>query len=80
MAGQVKELLELVVGSLVDQKDEIKISQVDGDQTTVLELSVAEEDLGKVIGRQGRTARCIRTVLAAAAAKQNKRVVFEILE
>ena len=76
----MKDLLELIVRSLVDQPDDITINQVDGDQTTVLELSVAPDDLGKVIGRQGRTARCIRTLLASAAAKQQKRVVFEILE
>ena len=76
----MKDLLELIVRSLVDQPDDITINQVEGDQTTVLELSVAPDDLGKVIGRQGRTARCIRTLLASAASKQQKRVVFEILE
>ena len=76
----MKELLELIARSLVDRPDEIEITAVERDDTTVLELKVATADLGKVIGKQGRTARSIRTILASAATKQQKRVVFEILE
>jgi predicted RNA-binding protein YlqC (UPF0109 family) len=76
----VKELLELVTRSLVDHPEEVVVRETDGKQTAVLELTVAPDDLGKVIGKQGRTARALRTVLAAASAKQRKRIVFEILE
>lgn len=76
----MKELLELIARSLVDQPDDVVITEVERDGATVLELKVAPDDLGKVIGRQGRTARSIRTILASAATKRQKRVVFEILE
>jgi predicted RNA-binding protein YlqC (UPF0109 family) len=76
----MKELLELIAKALVDQPDEIEVTEIEGEQTTVLELKVAQEDLGKVIGKQGRTARSIRTILAAAGMKLRKRVVLEILE
>ena len=76
----MKELLELIAKALVDQPDEIEVTEIEGEQTTVLELKVAQEDLGKVIGKQGRTARSIRTILAAAGMKHRKRVVLEILE
>jgi predicted RNA-binding protein YlqC (UPF0109 family) len=76
----MKELLELIARSLVDSPDEVAVEEIDGDQTTVLELKVAREDLGKVIGKQGRTARSIRTILASAGVKLNKRIVFEIIE
>lgn len=76
----MKELLELIARSLVDRPDEVDVTEVDGDQTTVLELRVAREDLGKVIGKQGRTARSIRTILGSVGVKQNKRIVFEIIE
>ena len=76
----MKELLELIARSLVDQPDEIEVTEIEGEQTTVLELKVAQEDLGKVIGKQGRTARSIRTILAAAGMKLRKRIVLEILE
>ena len=76
----MKELLELIARSLVDLPDEVVVTEVEGEQTTVLELKVAREDLGKVIGKQGRTARSIRTILAAAGMKLRKRVVLEILE
>ena len=76
----MKELLELIARSLVDHPDEVDIKEIDGEQTTVLELKVAREDLGKVIGKQGRTARSIRTILATAGMKLNKRIVFEIIE
>ncbi len=76
----MKELLELIARSLVDQPDEVSVTEVEGEQTTVLELRVAPEDLGKVIGKQGRTARSIRTILASSGMKLNKRIVFEIIE
>src|SRR3989442_5119671 len=76
----MKELLELIVKSLVDKPDEVSVTEIDSEQTTVFELRVAQEDLGKVIGRQGRTARGIRTMLGAAGMKLRKRLVLEILE
>ncbi len=76
----MKELLELIARSLVDNPDEVKVIEVEGEQTTVLELRVAPDDLGKVIGKQGRTARSIRTILASSGMKLNKRIVFEIIE
>lgn len=76
----MKELLELVAKSLVDQPEEVVVTEVEGEQTTVLELKVAREDLGKVIGKQGRTARAIRTLFSAAGMKLRKRIVLEIIE
>jgi len=76
----MKELLELIAKSLVDRPEEVEVTEVEGEQTTVLELKVARDDLGKVIGKQGRTARSIRTILAAAGMKLKKRIVFEIIE
>ncbi len=76
----MKELLELIAKSLVDRPDEVEVTEIEGEQTTVLELKVAREDLGKVIGKQGRTARSIRTILASAGMKLKKRIVFEIIE
>ena len=76
----MKELLELIARSLVDRPDEIEVTEVEGEKTTVLELKVATEDLGKVIGKQGRTARSIRTILASSGMKRKKRIVFEIIE
>ena len=66
--------------SLVDNPEEVQVCEVEGEQTSVLELRVAKEDLGKVIGRQGRTARAIRTLLGAASSKAQKRTMLEILE
>ena len=76
----MKELLELIAKSLVDQPDDVVVTEVEGEQTTVLELRVAAEDLGKVIGKQGRTARAVRTILASAGMKLHKRIVFEIID
>ena len=76
----MKELLELIAKALVDQPEDVEVREVEGEQTTVLELRVAQDDLGKVIGKQGRTARSIRTILSAAGMKHRKRVVLEILE
>jgi uncharacterized protein len=76
----MKELLELIAKALVDNPDEVAVSEVGGEQTTILELRVAQEDLGKVIGKQGRTARAIRTILSAAGMKLRKRFHLEIIE
>ena len=76
----MKELIEGIVESLVDMPDMVTINRVDGERTMVLELRVAKEDLGKVIGKQGRTARAMRTLLNAASVKLKKRVVLEIME
>lgn len=76
----MKELVELIARALVDNPDEVKVREIEGDQTTVLELRVGDGDLGKVIGRQGRTARAIRTILGASGMKLKKRFVLEILE
>lgn len=76
----LKELVEYIAKSLVDNPEEVQVSEVGGEQTVVYELRVAKEDLGKVIGKQGRTARAIRTILGAASTKLKKRSVLEILE
>ena len=76
----MKELIEYLAKALVDSPDEVQVSEVTGDQTSVLELKVAKEDLGKVIGKQGRSARAMRTILSAAATKMKKRTVLEIIE
>ncbi len=76
----MKELIEMIAKALVDSPDEVKVTEVEGEQTVVLELRVAQSDLGKVIGKQGRTARSIRTLLGAAGMKVRKRFVLEILE
>jgi predicted RNA-binding protein YlqC (UPF0109 family) len=76
----LKEMIEYIAKSLVDNPDEVRVSEVEGEQTSVIELKVAKEDLGKVIGKQGRTARAMRTLLGAASTKARKRSVLEILE
>jgi uncharacterized protein len=76
----MKELLEMIAKVLVDNPEQVQVTEVEGEQTTVLELRVAQVDLGKVIGKQGRTARAIRTILGAAGMKIRKRFVLEILE
>lgn len=76
----MKELISYIAKALVDKPDQVYVSEVEGNQTSVLELKVAKEDLGKVIGKQGRTARAMRTILSAASAKVNKRTVLEIIE
>ncbi len=76
----MKELLVLIAKALVDEPESVAVTQIDGEQTTVLELRVAPDDLGKVIGKQGRTARAIRTILGASGMKLKKRFVLEILE
>ena len=76
----LKNLIEFIAKSLVDNPDQVSINEIEGEKTTILELSVAEEDLGKIIGRRGRTAKAMRTVLSAAATKAEKRAVLEIIE
>ena len=76
----VKELVELIAKALVDNPDKVKVSQLDGQQSSILELTVAPEDMGKVIGKQGRNAQAIRLILAAAGMKLKKRVDLEIVE
>ena len=76
----MKELITYIAQALVDNPDDVSVNEVEGNQTSVLELKVAKEDLGKVIGKQGRTARAMRTILSAASAKVKKRTVLEILE
>lgn len=76
----MKELIYYIAQALVDNPEEVQVSEVEGNQTSVLELKVAKEDLGKVIGKQGRTARAMRTILSAASAKIKKRTVLEIIE
>ncbi len=76
----MKDMLVEIAKALVDNPDDVNVTEVEGEQTTVLELRVREEDLGKVIGRQGRTARALRTLLSAAGMKVHKRFVLEILE
>ncbi len=76
----MKELLETIAKSLVDAPELVSVSEVEGEQSIILELRVGESDMGKVIGKQGRIAKAIRTVVKAAANKDNKRVVVEILQ
>lgn len=78
--GDMRALVEEIAKALVDEPDKVVVHAVDGEQTTVLELRVAPGDLGKVIGKQGRTARSIRTILGAAGMKLRKRFTLEILE
>lgn len=79
-SGDVRSLVEQIAKALVDEPEQVSVEKVDGEQTTVLELRVAAGDVGKVIGKQGRTARSIRTILGAAGVKAHKRFTLEILE
>jgi predicted RNA-binding protein YlqC (UPF0109 family) len=76
----MKELVNQMAQSLVDNPDDVLVSEIEGNQTTVLELKVAKSDLGKIIGKQGRNAQAMRTILSAVSAKIRKRVVLEIVE
>ena len=77
----MKELVEMMAKALVDAPEEISVEMIEGEQTTIIELKVAEKDRGKVIGKQGRTARAMRTILiAASSARHGKRIVLEIIE
>lgn len=76
----MKELIKYIAQALVDSPEEVEVTEVEGERTSVIELKVAKKDLGKIIGKQGRTARAIRTILSASSTKLNKRSVLEILE
>ena len=76
----MKELIKYIAEALVDRPEEVDVSEVQGEQTSVIELRVSKEDLGKVIGKQGKTAKAMRTILSAASAKVKKRAVLEIIE
>jgi len=76
----MKDLIEFIAKALVDKPEEVVVTEIEGEQTSVIELKVAKEDLGKVIGKQGRTARAMRTILSASSTKLRKRSVLEILE
>ncbi len=76
----MKELLLLIAKALVDNPDEVSVNEVEGEQSIILELKVAKDDMGKVIGKQGKIAKAIRTVIKSAAVKENKRVVVEIIQ
>ena len=78
--GVMKELITYIAKALVDNPDAVNVTEIEGEQTSVIELKVAKEDLGKVIGKQGRTARAMRTILSAASTKLRKRSVLEIIE
>lgn len=78
--SELKDLIEYVGKALVDMPEEVEVNEVEGEQTTVIELKVDKSDLGKVIGKQGRTARALRTILNAASTKIKKRSVLEIIE
>lgn len=76
----MKELIKYIAQALVNDPDAVEVSEVIGEQASVIELRVAKEDLGKVIGKQGRTAKAMRTILSAASTKLHKRAVLEIIE
>ena len=76
----MKDLIERIARALVDKPDDVMVTAIEGNQATVLELKVAKEDLGKIIGKQGRTARSLRTIVGAASAKERRRIVLEIVE
>ena len=75
----MKELVEFVAKKLVEFPESVEVKEITGEKTTVLELRVAQDDLGKIIGKSGRTAKAIRTVLSAASVRENKRIILEIL-
>jgi predicted RNA-binding protein YlqC (UPF0109 family) len=77
---KMKELIEYIAKSLVDNPEEAGVTELEGEQTSVIELRVAKEDMGKIIGKQGRTARALRTILGAASKKMKRRSILEILE
>ena len=75
-----KDLVEYIARSLVDVPDEVEVAMIEGEKSTILELKVAEDDIGKVIGKHGRIAKAVRTILSAASSKSGKRYVLEILD
>ena len=77
---QMKDLIEYMARALVDNPDQVEVREIEGEQSSVIELRVSREDLGKVIGKQGRTARAMRTILSAASTKLKKRAVLDIIE
>ncbi len=76
----MKDLISYIAKALVDKPEDVTVTEIEGEQTSVIELKVAKDDLGKVIGKQGRTARAMRTILSAASTKIKKRSVLEIIE
>ncbi len=76
----MRELVEFIAKSLVDNPDQVEVNEVEGSQSLIIELKVADEDMGRVIGKQGRIAKAIRTVVTAASIKENKKVVVEIIQ
>ncbi|WP_028949769.1 KH domain-containing protein [Sulfurihydrogenibium subterraneum] len=78
--SKLTEIVEQMARAIVDYPEKVEVKEIEGEKTTVVELKVAPEDLGKVIGKQGRTARAMRTILAAVSRKANKKAVLEILE
>ena len=76
----MKELIKYIVQAMVDHPEQIEISEVEGDRISIIELKVAQADMGKIIGKQGRNARAIRTILGAASAKVKKRMILGIIE
>ncbi len=78
--SKLRDLVEHIAKVLVDNPEAVQINEIEGEQTSVIELKVAKEDLGKIIGKEGRTAKAIRTILGAAGSKLRKRVVLEIIE
>lgn len=76
----MKELIEYLARALVNQPDAVEVKETEGDTASILELKVAKEDLGRIIGKQGRTAKSIRTIVNAAASRTNRKVVLEIIE
>ena len=76
----MRQLVEMIAKALVDKPDEVEVTEIEGEQTTVIELKVAKDDLGKIIGKQGRTARSMRTIIGAASTKMRKRAILEIIE
>jgi predicted RNA-binding protein YlqC (UPF0109 family) len=77
---EMKDLIAYIARALVDKPEKVSVTEIEGEQTSVIELKVAKEDMGKVIGKQGRTARAMRTILSASSTKINKRSVLEIIE
>ena len=76
----MKEILETIINTLVNNKEAVSINQIDGEQSVIFEVKVAEEDMGKIIGKQGAIAKSIRTIMKAVASKENKRVSIEFLD
>ena len=77
---QLAELIDYIARALVDEPEEVQVDAIDGDRAIILELSVAQSDLGKVIGKDGRTARAMRTLLSATSARMRRRAILDILE